>query len=104
MYSAPSKRCRMSPDFNDEAGIQARYETLVNTKIEYPQIPGNLYTSLVVTAANAAFLYEKSKEWNNVGFFYAALLLFDSADEILATWLNDPETWWEVGDVQAQGE
>ncbi len=73
--------------------LNKRYAALIAAKDDYPSIPANLYAALSVTAANALYLHQESMRVNDLGILRASLRLFDTADEILKQWLDDPETW-----------
>lgn len=73
--------------------VRKRYDALIAAKDDHPAIPANLYIALSVTAANALYLHQESLRVNDLGILRASLRLFDTADEILNQWLDDPEVW-----------
>ena len=77
----------------DNRFFQERYEALCAVKDTHPEMPMPLYYSIVVTAANAIFLHDNSKD--NLCLFSASLFLLDSAEAVLQKWLDDPSTWSE---------
>lgn len=76
--------------------FEASYDRLVQARADNSQMPELLSTSLVVTAANARYLYEQSQ--NEPSLLPGALFLMDQANQLLTDWERDPDTWLRAPD------